>query len=150
MSSVRHGLSKTRLHRIWHSMYCRCYYPTTNQYNNYGGKGVKVCDEWKHNFVNFYNWAMSNGYNDSLTLDRIDNNKNYCPENCKWSTLEQQNNNRTTSKFITYNGKTQTQIQWCREYNINVVTFSDRIKRGWSIEEALTLPSNSKCKKELK
>lgn len=150
MSSVRHGLSKTRLHRIWHSMYCRCYYPTTNQYKNYGGKGVKVCDEWKHNFVNFYNWAMSNGYNDSLTLDRIDNNKNYCPENCKWSTLEQQNNNRTTSKFITYNGKTQTQIQWCREYNINVVTFSDRIKRGWSIEEALTLPSNSKCKKELK
>ena len=99
MSSIgnpKHGLSKTRIHRIWHSMYCRCYYPKTNGYKNYGGRGIKVCEEWKHldGFINFYNWAMSHGYNDYLTLDRIDNDKDYEPSNCRWITPKEQSNIR--------------------------------------------------------
>jgi len=137
----KHGLSHTRLHRIWHSMYCRCYYSSTNQYKNYGGKGIKVCDEWKHmeGFINFYNWAINNGYNDELTLDRIDNEKDYCPENCRWSTPKFQSNHRTNNVFYTYNGKTQTSSQWCVEYGVSQTTLNDRLKRGWTLEQALTI-----------
>ena len=84
-----HGLSKTRLYTIWHSMKCRCHYPATNQYKNYGGRGIKICDEWEKGFLPFYNWAMSNGYKDDLTLDRINVNGNYEPSNCKWSTKKE-------------------------------------------------------------
>lgn len=143
MSGLKHGLSKTRLHRIWHSMYCRCYYSSTNQYKNYGGKGIKVCDEWKHieGFINFYNWAVNNGYSDDLTLDRIDNEKDYCPQNCRWSTLKEQSNHRTNNVFYTYKGKTKTSKQWCNEYAISQTTLNDRLKRGWTLEQALTIPT---------
>lgn len=138
----KHGLSHTRLHRIWHSMYCRCYYPSTNQYKNYGGKGIKVCEEWKHieGFIKFYNWATNNGYSDELTLDRIDVNGNYEPSNCRWVTKEVQDNNRGNNRRITYKGETKTLAQWSREYNINIVTLSDRLKSGMTIEEALNKP----------
>lgn len=104
--NTKHGLSKTRLHRIWHSMYCRCYYKSTNGYKNYGGRGIKVCEEWKHieGFINFYNWAMKNGYNEELTLDRIDLDGNYEPNNCKWSTPKYQSNHRRNNKIIKYKG----------------------------------------------
>ena len=139
--NLKHGLSKTRLHRIWHSMYCRCYYKSTNQYKNYGGKGIKVCEEWKHmeGFINFYNWAINNGYSDELTLDRIDNEKNYCPENCRWITLKEQANHKTNNVIYTFNGKTQTASQWCEEYGILQTTLNDRLKRGWTLEQALTI-----------
>lgn len=145
----KHGLSHTRLHRIWHSMYCRCYYPSTNQYKHYGGKGIKVCDEWKHceGFINFYNWAVNNGYNDELTLDRIDNEKNYCPENCRWSTPKFQSNHKTNNVIYTFNGKSQTAKQWCEEYGIKHTTFNDRLKRGWTLEQALTISTKGNHKK---
>lgn len=130
-------------------MYCRCYYPSTNQYKNYGGKGIKVCDEWKHieGFINFYNWAMKNGYDETLTLDRIDNNKDYCPENCRWVTSKEQSNHRTNNVFYTFNGETKTSKQWCDEYNINQTTFIDRLKRGWTLEQALTISTNGTNRK---
>lgn len=134
-----HGLSKTRLHIIWHSMLGRCKYEYTNSYNNYGGKGIKVCEEWEKDFMNFYNWAMSNGYQENLTLDRIDNNKDYSPENCKWSTKIEQANNRKTNKYLEFKGKIKTRAQWCREYGISQTTLYDRLKRGWTIEQALTI-----------
>lgn len=145
----KHNLSKTRIHQIWHSMYCRCYYKTTNQYKNYGGKGVEVCDEWKHlkGFINFYEWSIKNGYNDTLSLDRIDNNKNYEPNNCRWVTTKEQANNRTNNVIYTYNNKTQTAKQWCDEYGISQTTFSDRLKRGWSLEQALTISTIGTHKK---
>ena len=143
-NAVKHGLSKTRLHRIWHSMYCRCYYPTTNQYKNYGGKGIKVCEDWKHmeGFINFYNWAIKHGYKDNLTLDRIDNNKDYCPKNCKWSTAKEQSNHKTNNVYYVFNGERKTGAQWCKEYGIIYATFLDRLKRGWTVEQALTIPTN--------
>lgn len=148
-NAIKHGLSKTRLHRIWHSMYCRCYYSSTNQFKNYGGKGIKICDEWKHieGFVNFYNWAMSNGYEENLTLDRIDNDKDYCPSNCRWVTVKEQANHRTNNVYYTFNGETKTSKQWCEIYGISQTTLLDRLKRGWSLEQALTIPTKGTHRK---
>lgn len=122
-------------------MYCRCYYPSTNQYKNYGGKGIKVCEDWQHieGFINFYNWAIENGYDETLTLDRIDNNKDYCPENCRWENLKNQSNHRTNNVFYTFNGETKTSKQWCDQYKISQTTLNDRLKRGWTLEQALTI-----------
>ena len=148
-NAEKHGLSKTRLHRIWHSMYCRCYYKGTNQYKNYGGKGIKVCDEWKHieGFINFYNWAINNGYSEDLTLDRINNEEDYCPENCRWLTLKEQSNHRTNNVLFTFDGITQTSKQWCDKYGISQTTFSDRLKRGWTLEQALTISTKGTQRK---
>lgn len=148
-NSVKHGLSKTRLHRIWHSMYCRCYYSSTNQYKNYGGKGIKVCEEWKHieGFINFYNWAIKNGYEENLTLDRIDNDKDYCPSNCRWKTPKEQSNHRTNNVHYTFNGETKTSKQWCEIYNVSQTTLLDRLKRGWTLEQALTISTKGTHRK---
>ena len=120
-----------------------------NGFGGFGGKGIKVCDEWKHieGFVNFYNWAMSNGYSKDLTLDRIDNEKDYCPENCRWSTLKEQSNHRTNNVFYTYKGKTKTSKQWCEEYGISQTTLNDRLKRGWTLEQALTISTKGTHRK---
>lgn len=147
--NTKHGLSKTRLHRIWHSMYCRCYYKSTNGYKNYGGRGIKVCEEWKHieGFINFYNWAMKNGYNEELTLDRIDLDGNYEPNNCKWSTPKYQSNHRRNNKIIKYKGIEKTSMQWCEMYGVSQTTFLDRLKRGWTIEQALTISTKGNHRK---
>ena len=148
-NAVKHGLSKTRLHRIWHSMYSRCYYPTTNQYKNYGGKGITICEEWKHleGFLNFYKWAIENGYQDNLTIDRIDNEKGYFPQNCRWITPKEQANHRRTNVYYTFNGETKTSKQWCEIYQISQTTFLDRLKRGWTLEQALTISTKGNHKK---
>lgn len=150
-NAVKHGLSNTRLHRIWHSMYCRCYYKSTNQYKNYGGRGIKVCEEWEHmqGFINFYNWAINNGYKETLTLDRIDNNKGYCPSNCRWITPKEQSNNRRNNVYYTFNGETKTSKQWCELYNISQTTLLDRLKRGWTLEQALTISTKGNHRKAL-
>lgn len=93
--NYRHGLCKTRLYSIWHDMNTRCYYKNTDFYKYYGGRGIRICDDWKYDFVNFYNWSISNGYKDNLSIDRINVNGNYEPNNCRWATnLEQALNKR--------------------------------------------------------
>lgn len=95
------GQYKSRLYRIWTCMKTRCYNPNTPQYKDWGGRGITMCDEWRHNFKSFYDWSMSNGYNEHLSIDRINNDGNYEPSNCKWSTAkEQANNRRAKSKKI--------------------------------------------------
>lgn len=107
------------------------------RYKDYGGRGIKVCDEWLNNFISFYNWAYKNGYKEGLTIDRIDVNGNYEPDNCRWVDLFTQANNKRNNHFVTYNGKTQTIAQWAREYNINYSTLCTRIARNWDFEKAI-------------
>ena len=97
-SNKKHGLSRTRLYRIWKSMENRVYNPQYKQYKYYGGRGITICDEWKNDFMSFYNWATTNGYSDELSIDRIDNDGNYCPKNCRWATSNIQNRNKRIRK----------------------------------------------------
>lgn len=133
----KNGLSKTRIRFIYNNMKARCYNSNDKGYKNYGGRGIKICDEWLNDFINFYNWAMSNGYKDNLTIDRIDVNGNYEPNNCKWANYEEQMNNRTNTIKLEYKGITKTLTQWAKEYNIPIETLRCRINRGWDIDRAL-------------
>ncbi len=110
-----HGLSDTRLHRIWMGMRRRCYSTTTHNYQDYGGRGIKMCDEWLNDFKTFYDWAMANGYKEDLSLDRIDVDGNYEPNNCRWANDYVQTHNRRLDKLYTYNGKTMSVRDWCKE-----------------------------------
>lgn len=119
-------------------MKTRCTNPNYDKYAYYGAKGVSICDEWNNSYDAFEEWALSHGYTDKLTLDRIDVNGNYCPENCRWVTRRCQANNRTSNHMIEYNGKIQSIAEWSRETGIAEGTISQRINYGWSIERALT------------
>jgi len=130
----------TRLGRIYHNMKTRCYNPNYDKYKYYGGKGIKVCDEWLESWYAFEDWAMENGYNDSLTLDRIDPEGNYSPENCRWISMKEQANNRTSNRMIEYNGETKSLQQWADILGIKAHTLSQRLDTGWSVEDAMTTP----------
>ena len=133
-----HGESKTRLYSIYRSMKRRCYDNNAISYNKYGGRGIKVCEEWQE-YEPFSEWAKNNGYTDELTLDRIDNNGDYNPDNCRWATYKEQALNTRTNHFIEFCGEIKTLSQWADELGINRSTLCERINsRGWSIEKALT------------
>lgn len=137
---VTHGESKSRLYKIWKGMRKRCYNEKCYSYENYGGRGIKVCDEWNNDYLVFREWALNNGYDDSLTIDRINVNGNYCPENCRWVDMHVQANNNRNNHLITFDGRTQTLSNWAEEYNINYHTLVARLDRGWSIEESFLIP----------
>jgi len=118
------GHSKTRLYRVYYAMKQRCYDKKSNEYHNYGERGIKVCSEWLNSFDSFNKWCLNNGYLEGLQLDRIDNNKDYCPNNCKFSTpLENSNNKRTCVYISDSNGETHTINEWSRILGINKNTF---------------------------
>ena len=135
-----HGKSHTRLYRTWKNMKQRCYNPNNTYYHRYGGRGITICAEWKQDFKAFYDWAMSNGYTDELTIDRIDVNGNYEPSNCRWVTKEIQNKNTRRNINITYKGETHNVREWSSILNININTLYDRLRRGWSGEKTLSTP----------
>jgi hypothetical protein len=139
-----HGQAKgnqTRIYKIYHGIKNRCLKEREPSYKKYGAKGITICDEWKNSFEAFYEWAISNGYADNLSIDRIDGTKGYSPDNCRWASFEVQNNNTSRNHLITYNGKTQTMAQWAEEIGINYNKLSARLNRSkWSIEKALTTP----------
>lgn len=139
-NNITHNLRNHRLYSIWANMKTRCYNPNGRHYHRYGGRGIRICNEWRNNFKSFYDWSMENGYEPGLTIDRIDNDGNYEPSNCRWTTSKKQGNNTRRCIFITINGETKTLTEWCESIGINYRTVQDRRKRGWSIEEALFTP----------
>lgn len=139
---IKHGQSNTRLYTIWEHVKARCLNKNDDAYRHYGGRGITICNDWL-DFIPFYNWAITNGYNEKLTIDRIDVNKGYYPENCRWATRKQQSNNTRITKRINYNGTIKTLSEWSDELCINPDTLYSRIFRwNWSIERAFTTPTN--------
>ena len=119
----------------------RCYNPNHPQYSNYGGRGISACDEWSNDFMAFKRWALSSGYEEHLTLDRVDNNGDYGPDNCRWATMRQQENNRSDNMTLTLNGKTQTLAEWSREIGMKYVTLFHRVYvKGMDADSALNTP----------
>jgi hypothetical protein len=139
---MENNKSKTRLYIIWNGMKGRCYRnKNRDNYKFYGEHGIKVCDEWLNSFESFRDWALSNGYRDNLTIDRIKSDGNYEPNNCQWKTMKEQSNNTKKNILITFCNETKTASQWAEIYKIPANTFINRIKNlGWSIEKALITP----------
>lgn len=135
----KEGTENKRLHRIWKNMRQRCSNPKLATYKNYMARGITICEEW-NDYTEFYKWALANGYRDDLTIDRIDNDGNYCPENCRWVDRGIQNRNRRGLNVITFNGKTKCLAEWAREIGMNLDALDTRLKRGWTVEQAFTIP----------
>lgn len=135
-----HGMKHSRLYDLWSNMKARCYNPKTDSFEWYGAKGIKVCKEWKHDFLKFYKWAMANGYKENLSIDRLDNTKDYSPENCKWSTMKEQQNNRSNNHIVNFNGATYTLAELADKFKIDYFLLRNRLKRGWTIERAINTP----------
>lgn len=126
-----HGMRHTRIYTIWRSMRQRCQNPNCDCYNKYGARGITVCKEW-NDFPTFLKWAIDNGYQDDLTIDRIDVNGNYCPENCRWATRTQQANNKRNTKYLRINDTIKSFYEWSKETGVKQSLISARIHHGIS------------------
>ena len=133
-------LSYPRLHRIWSNMKSRCNNANDDRYEDYGGRGIDIFQEWKESFEVFCKWALNNGYAENLTLDRIDVNGNYEPSNCRWITRFDQMSNMRKNVNLTYKGETKHLSEWCRIFNVKHSTIAYRLKHGYSVEEAFETP----------
>lgn len=143
-TNLKHGESKTRLYHIWLSMHDRCdpYNTAFAFYYRYAGRGISVCDEW-HDYETFAKWARETGYSDDLTIERIDNDGNYCPENCAWVDRKEQARNRKTTFTVTYKGREMSLAEACELAKMPYKQVFARIKRlGWPVEKALSIPMN--------
>lgn len=141
-NATKHGFSGTKLYGIWHSMRSRCENKNDAAYQNYGGRGISVFGKWKDP-QEFISWAIASGYRDGLTLDRIDTDGDYCPENCRWATWDEQQNNRRNNTVFAFNGETKTLAQWCKSFGVEYSTAYKRIFiLGWSFHKAMTEPVN--------
>lgn len=129
-STRSHGMRFTRLWSIWDGMMKRCYNPRHKWFKRYGGRGITICDEWLQNHGEFFSWALSNGYKDGLTIDRIDVDKGYCPENCRWVDMKTQLNNRSNNCVVEINGESRTIAEWADITGIGYQTLYRRYRRG--------------------
>lgn len=141
---TKHHLRSSRLYGVWANIKQRCYNPKNTHYSAYGKKGIKMCDEWRDNFICFYNWAIENGYDDKMrygecTIDRIDNNGNYEPSNCRWISMKKQSLNTSRNHYLELNGEKHTVYEWSIITGINSSTILQRINNyHWSVERTLT------------
>ena len=129
-----------KLYFRWSNIRGRCYNPNDAAYKNYGGRGIKMCPEWENDFYAFRDWSIANGYDEFLSIDRIDNDKDYSPNNCRWTDSKTQSNNRRSNHYITLNGVTKTMMQWSEEYHIDYHRIQKRLLAGWSEIDAVTIP----------
>lgn len=149
ISNTKHGMKGTKEYHAWSEMKQRCTNQNAQQYKNYGARGIKVCDRWLQNFENFY--ADMGKAPDGLSIDRIDVNGDYCPENCRWADNETQQYNRRDTVKITFNGITENLMYWSKKTGLSTRTLYERlrcnkkIKIPWSIEKILTTPTRRKC-----
>lgn len=127
---TKHGDKGTRLYSIWIDMKRRTVNPNRDDFHLYGLRGISVCPEWENDYLAFKRWSLANGYSDELTIDRIDNDGDYCPENCKWSTLKQQANNTRQNVHVEIDGRTQTIAQWADESGLHYSTVYSRYRKG--------------------
>lgn len=125
-----HKMSGTRLYHIWQNMKSRCSNPNNQDYQRYGGRGIAVCKEWENSFSEFMKWANKNGYSETLSIDRIDYNGNYEPNNCRWATPKQQSNNRSSNHLVTIGKETMNISQWCEKYGIKLSVIKGKIRRN--------------------
>jgi hypothetical protein len=135
--NFKHGGKHTLLYEKWKGIFARCNNKNNISYKNYGGRGIKICPEW-HDFASFRDWALANGYQDDLSIDRIDVNGNYEPLNCRWITIKEQSNNKRNNKFIDYNGERLTYTEWSRRLGHHSLV-GERIKAGWDPIDAITI-----------
>ena len=122
-------------------MISRCYNKNNKRYDSYGGRGINICDEWldkTNGFINFYKWSIENGYEEGLSIDRINNDYGYYPENCRWTDRKTQQNNTRFNKIIEFNGEKHTLSEWSEILNISYTVLSTRLNRNWSIDRAFT------------
>lgn len=143
-----HGEAGTRLYRIWGNMKTRCEYPGAINYSYYGGKGVTVCAEWSQSYETFRDWALVNGYDEDLTIDRINGDKGYSPDNCRWSTMTSQARNKSCTWKVTIDGVTKPAIEWCEESGVPYQTaYRRKNEMGWADIESVIRPSRRYRKK---
>lgn len=126
----RHKMSGTRIYSEWQGMKGRCYNKGNARYADWGGRGIEVCEQWRNSFESFYTWAMANGYQDNLTIDRIDNNGNYCPENCRWVGQQEQCRNRRSNINLTIGNSTRTLMEWCEIFQVDYANVNARYHRN--------------------
>jgi hypothetical protein len=134
-------MTNTKLYEVWKAMKKRCFNKNCKIYADYGGRGITVCEEWVSDFVSFYNWSMQNGYAEGLTIDRIDNDGNYEPSNCRWTTHDVQIKNRRKYKNsvdVEINGETKTLMEWSKLTGISYNTLHKRIRLGWQGEKIIS------------
>lgn len=137
VSSSKHGCSNSRIYHIWANMKSRCYNPNNKKYKNYGDRGIIVCDEWLKSFESFYNWAVNNGYQENLTIDRIDVDGNYEPSNCRWANMTAQANNRTNNHLLSCQGENKTLSEWSNETGISPNLLWYRAHKNKPVDEIL-------------
>ena len=141
-----HGLTtrgkRPATYGVWAGMRGRCANPNDTSYPNYGGRGITICAEWD-DFAVFHAWAMTSGYRKGLTLDRIDNDGPYAPDNCRWANRKTQSRNRRGRRYLTLNGRTRMVAEWAEEIGLSTNALLMRLRIGWSVEKALTTPKRA-------
>lgn len=145
-----HGKSTTRIYHIFKDMHRRCEEPNRKAYERYGGRGITVCPEWsgESGFENFFDWSMTHGYTDKLTIDRKNNDKGYSPDNCRWVDYTTQANNTNWNRHIECQGEKHTMAEWGRIRNLKPPTIKNRLNNGWTVEEALGFKEHTTLHKD--
>ena len=138
--NYKHGFSQTALYKVYTSMVQRCENKKHPSYKDYGARGISICDEWRQDRMTFINWAMSNGYAEGKSIDRIENDKGYYPSNCRWTDDKTQANNKRSNRLITIGETTKTLSEWLEVSGVPRRTFYERVEAGWSEAEAITKP----------
>lgn len=140
---TKHGMFGTRIYTIWNGIKKRCFDTTDKGYERYGSRGITMCDEWKNDFISFYKWAMAHGYREDLTLDRINNDGNYEPNNCRWTTRKEQARNTSKNKLLNYKGETHCASYWAEKLKINYRTLLTRLRKWKDTSKALEYQKRS-------